>query len=97
VYAKTPDEVLICQNSRLSTLDEQMSSVFFRLRNALSGSLASNEALRTEIPTRELEEENVAELAADRNWMWACARSVETNLPINIYVIRGSICGQVAV
>jgi hypothetical protein len=41
--------------------------------------------LRTEIPARELEEENVAEIAAGRNWMWACARSVETKQPINIY------------
>jgi hypothetical protein len=48
-------------------------------------SLASDEALRTEIPARELEEENVAEIAAARNWMWACARSVETKQPINIY------------
>jgi hypothetical protein len=48
-------------------------------------SLASDEALRTEIPARELEEENVAEIAAGRNWMWACARSVETKQPINIY------------
>jgi hypothetical protein len=37
------------------------------------------------IPARELVEENVAEIAAGRNWMWACARSVETNQPINIY------------
>jgi hypothetical protein len=48
-------------------------------------SLASDEALRTEIPDRELGEENVAEIAAGRNWMWACARSVETKQPINIY------------
>jgi hypothetical protein len=48
-------------------------------------SLASDEALRTEIPARELGEENVAEIAAARNWMWACARSVETKQPINIY------------
>jgi hypothetical protein len=48
-------------------------------------SLASDEALRAEIPTRELEKEIVAEIAAGRNWMWACARSVETNLPIIIY------------
>ena len=48
-------------------------------------SLASDEALHAEIPARELEEENVAEIAAGRNWMWACARSVETNQPINLY------------
>jgi hypothetical protein len=48
-------------------------------------SLASDQALHTEIPARELEAGNVAEIAAGRNWMWACARSVETNLPINIY------------
>jgi uncharacterized protein len=34
-YAKTADEVLICQDSALSALDEQMSSIFFRLRNTL--------------------------------------------------------------
>jgi len=48
-------------------------------------SLASDEALQAEIPARELEEENVAEIAAGRNWMWACTRSVETKQPINIY------------
>jgi hypothetical protein len=48
-------------------------------------SLASDEALRAEIPAGELEEENVAEIPAGRNWMWACARSVATNHPINIY------------
>jgi hypothetical protein len=48
-------------------------------------SLASDEALRTEIPALELEEGNVAEIAAGRNWMWACARSAETKQPINIY------------
>jgi uncharacterized protein len=36
--ADRPDEVLICQNARLSSLDEEMSSFYFRLRNALSGS-----------------------------------------------------------
>jgi uncharacterized protein YecT (DUF1311 family) len=35
-YAKTADEVLICQNSQLSALDEQMSSMFSRLRNNIS-------------------------------------------------------------
>jgi uncharacterized protein len=34
-YAKTPDEVLICQDPRLSALDERLSSMFFRLRNTL--------------------------------------------------------------
>jgi uncharacterized protein len=34
-YAKTPDEVLICQDSQLSTLDERMSSIFYKLRNTL--------------------------------------------------------------
>ena len=48
-------------------------------------SLASDEALRTEIQARELEAENVAEIAAGRNWIWACARSVERNQPIKIY------------
>ena len=48
-------------------------------------SLASDQALRTEIPARQLGEENVAEIAAGRNWMWACARSAETKQPINIY------------
>jgi uncharacterized protein len=36
-YAKTPDEVLICQDPRLSALDQRMSSIFFRRRNRLSG------------------------------------------------------------
>ena len=48
-------------------------------------SLSSDEALRTEIQARELEAENVAEIAAGRNWMWTCARSLEANQPINIY------------
>ena len=48
-------------------------------------SLASDEALHAEIPARELEAGNVAKIAAGRNWMWACARSVETHQPINIY------------
>jgi uncharacterized protein len=34
-YAKTADEVLICQHAQLSALDEQMSSIFSRLRNVL--------------------------------------------------------------
>jgi uncharacterized protein len=36
--AERPDEVLICQNDRLSALDERMSSLYFRLRNRLIGS-----------------------------------------------------------
>jgi hypothetical protein len=48
-------------------------------------SLASNEALHAEFPARELEAGNIAEIAAGRNWMWVCVRSVETNQPINIY------------
>lgn len=36
-YAKTADEVLICQTPRLSALDERMSSIFFRLRSNLHG------------------------------------------------------------
>jgi uncharacterized protein len=35
--ADRPDEVLICQNERLSSLDERMSSLYFRLRNSLAG------------------------------------------------------------
>lgn len=34
-YAKAPDEVLICQNPRLSSLDEEMASAFFKLRRSL--------------------------------------------------------------
>jgi uncharacterized protein len=34
-YAKTADEVAICQYPNLSALDEQMSSLFYRLRNSL--------------------------------------------------------------
>jgi len=36
--ADRPDEVLICQNPELSGLDDQMSSLYFRLRNRLGGS-----------------------------------------------------------
>ena len=36
-YAATADEVLICQDSDLGTLDERMSSLFFRLKNRLHG------------------------------------------------------------
>jgi uncharacterized protein len=35
-YAKTPDEVAICGDPRLSQLDEWMSTRFFTLRNELS-------------------------------------------------------------
>jgi uncharacterized protein len=35
-YAKTPDEVAICSDPRLSQLDERMSRRFFQLRNELS-------------------------------------------------------------
>ena len=31
--ARTPDEILICQDVDLSKLDEQMSSIFFTRRN----------------------------------------------------------------
>jgi uncharacterized protein len=34
-YAKTPDEVAICGDPRLSQLDERMSRRFFTLRNEL--------------------------------------------------------------
>lgn len=37
-YAKSPDEVLICHNTRLAHLDEQMASIFFSVRNRLPGS-----------------------------------------------------------
>ena len=36
-YARTPDEVAICQDARLSTLDERLSNRFFRLRDSLPG------------------------------------------------------------
>jgi uncharacterized protein len=35
--ARTPDEVLICQDATLMRLDERMSSVYFALRNRLAG------------------------------------------------------------
>jgi uncharacterized protein len=35
--ADRPDEVLICQDGRLSALDERMSSLYFNLRNSLVG------------------------------------------------------------
>ena len=34
--ARTPDEMLICQSSKLSALDEQMASTFYRLHNTLA-------------------------------------------------------------
>jgi uncharacterized protein len=43
--ADRPDEVLICQSSRLSSLDERMSSLYFTLRNRLTG--AERRALET--------------------------------------------------
>lgn len=36
-YARTPDEITICESPRLSVLDERMSSRFFRLRDRLYG------------------------------------------------------------
>lgn len=35
-YAKTPDEVAICQSSYLSGLDQRMSTLYFRVRNRLN-------------------------------------------------------------
>ena len=35
--ARTPDEVTICQDARLSALDERLSSRFYRLRDSLYG------------------------------------------------------------
>jgi uncharacterized protein len=35
--ADRPDEVLICQDSHLSALDERMSSLYYTLRNSLRG------------------------------------------------------------
>jgi uncharacterized protein len=43
--ADKPDEVLICQSPRLGRLDEQMSSLYFTLRNRLGG--AERRALET--------------------------------------------------
>jgi uncharacterized protein len=37
-YARTPDEVTICEDARLSALDEHLSRRFFRLRDSLYGS-----------------------------------------------------------
>jgi uncharacterized protein len=36
-YARTADEVLICEDASLGALDERMSSIYARLRNSLSG------------------------------------------------------------
>lgn len=36
-FARTSDEVLICQNSELGRLDERMSDTYYSLRNRLSG------------------------------------------------------------
>jgi len=36
-YARTADEVAICESARLSALDERLSSRFFRLRDSLYG------------------------------------------------------------
>jgi uncharacterized protein len=36
-YARSPDEVAICQNDRLSALDQAMSQLYFRIRNSLYG------------------------------------------------------------
>jgi uncharacterized protein len=41
-YARTPDEVLICQDGRLSALDERMSGIYFRVRNSLYGGARAN-------------------------------------------------------
>jgi uncharacterized protein len=35
-YAKTPDEVLICQNSDLADRDVQLANFFYQLRNQMS-------------------------------------------------------------
>jgi len=35
--AEAPDEILICQSPQLRALDEQMASLYFRLRNRLYG------------------------------------------------------------
>jgi uncharacterized protein len=43
--ADRPDEVLICQDSRPSALDERMSSLYCNLRNSLRG--AERQALET--------------------------------------------------
>ena len=39
--ASKPDEILICQNPQLGALDQQMSSLYFRIRNRLAGAARS--------------------------------------------------------
>ena len=41
-YAKSPDEILICQDARLSALDVEMSNLYFGLRNSLGGYRRAN-------------------------------------------------------
>jgi hypothetical protein len=48
-------------------------------------SLAADAAVDAKIPARELKAAKVMEIVAGRNWVWACARSVEKNQPLNIY------------
>jgi uncharacterized protein len=36
-YARTPDEVMICQDSDLANLDEEMANIYFPLRKRLGG------------------------------------------------------------
>src|SRR5262249_58777502 len=36
-FARTADEVLICQHDRLSALDEQMANTYYQLRTRLYG------------------------------------------------------------
>lgn len=36
-YARSPDEVLICQSDYLSSLDSRLSRIYFQLRNDLHG------------------------------------------------------------
>jgi len=44
-YARSADEVLICQDAALGALDERMSAIYARLRNSLyGGARASLEA-----------------------------------------------------
>ena len=35
-YAKTPDEVLICENPNLADMDVQLANFFYHLRNQMS-------------------------------------------------------------
>jgi uncharacterized protein len=39
--ASKPDEILICQNPQLGALDEKMSSLYFQIRNRLTGAARS--------------------------------------------------------